>query len=318
MTEAPQPETPKAGRDWRSWLRGLRVTVSLLLVLALLLALRWISDPSVSPLRLARIEGDLRHLKRADLEQAVATSIRAGFFTVDVQEVKRAAEALPWVQRVSVRRVWPDTLHLWVQEQVPLARWGEDALVNPQGQVFRPDKASIPQPLPLLHGPEGSAPELIAQYRRAQGLLKGQQMAVAQLHLSQRRGWRLQTDSGIEIHLGQDGFEQRLSHWLALYPRLRDSRPQRMQRVDMRYHNGMAVVWVDPPAEAKLGSKRDAEVAKERKERGVEKKSGAETVRASRSANPTLSLSMRVKRANLAYSALLCDLCVLNYRDRVA
>ncbi|MEO5342156.1 MAG: cell division protein FtsQ/DivIB [Gammaproteobacteria bacterium SHHR-1] len=307
MTEPSQPEAAAMGRDWQPWLRGLRVMVSLFLVLALLLGVRWLSDPSVSPLRLARIEGDLRHLKRADLEQAVAASIRAGFFTVDVQEVKRAAEALPWVERVSVRRVWPDTLHLWVQEQQPLARWGEHALVNPRGQVFRPEPASIPQRLPLLHGPEGSAAELIQRYRQAQALLEGQQMAVGQLHLSQRHSWRLQTDTGIEVHLGREGFGQRLGRWLQVYARLRDSRPQQMQRVDMRYHNGMAVVWVDPPAETRLESNRDAEVAKGRKERRIEKNSGAETVRASRSANPRLSLSMRVKRANFAYFAIFAS-----------
>ncbi len=35
-----------------------------------------------------------------------------------------------------MRRVWPDRLDVTLEEHVPLARWGKDALVNTHGERF--------------------------------------------------------------------------------------------------------------------------------------------------------------------------------------
>ena len=97
-----------------------------------------LQDPRVMPLSVVRIDGDFRHMHRGDLEQAIGSAIRGNFFTVDVAGIRAAAHRPPWVDEVSVRRVWPATLQMQVVEQVPLARWGESGLINGRGEVFRP------------------------------------------------------------------------------------------------------------------------------------------------------------------------------------
>ena len=62
------------------------------------------------PFKVVRIDGQLRYLDRLQIERAVDGEIRGNFFTVDVERVHRAARDLPWIDRVSVRRVWPQTL----------------------------------------------------------------------------------------------------------------------------------------------------------------------------------------------------------------
>jgi cell division protein FtsQ len=256
VTEAELPVEGGAGGKGRlvRALRLLPVLLLLIMVALLLLGAAWFIDPSVTPLRVARIEGDLHHLKRAQLEQAVSGMIRDGFFSVDVQAVKQAAEALPWVARASVRRVWPDTLHLWVVEQSPLARWGDEGVLNQQGEVFRPAPDSIPAGLPWLHGPEDSGAEVAARYRLARELLARVGMDVVRLELSGRRAWRLQTRAGMTVELGQQGFRQRIETLLKVYPQLRDSRTEQMQRIDMRHRNGMAILWVAGSAAKKAAS----------------------------------------------------------------
>ncbi|HXK57283.1 MAG TPA: FtsQ-type POTRA domain-containing protein, partial [Gammaproteobacteria bacterium] len=88
-------------------------------------------DPRILPFKVVRIDGQLRYLNRVQIEKSVGGEIRGNFFTVDVERVHRAAKALPWVDRVSVRRVWPQTLVVRITEQVPMARWGKHQLVNP-------------------------------------------------------------------------------------------------------------------------------------------------------------------------------------------
>lgn len=215
----------------------------------------WLADPAVTPLKVARIEGELRYLKKPDLERAVAGVTQGGFFTVNVRAVKRAAESLPWVAKASVRRVWPDTLLIRVVEQTPFARWGRQSLVNPDGEVFGLEGANLSQELPQLAGPEGSGRELIEHYRHANKTLEPLGMKVAALELSARGAWSLRTDGGVRMHLGVGAFDKRLERFVKAYPRLTQEAGRRMESVDLRYSNGMAVKWV-VEAEGKVSTIR--------------------------------------------------------------
>lgn len=241
-------EEGSPGGTARGWLLLLGRFVSLFVVLGLMaglsLGLKVLFDPQVMPIRVARIEGDFRYLKRADLEKAVADVTQASFFGLDVAAIKQATESLPWVARATVRRVWPDSLHILVVEQVPMARWGEASVINAQGGIFTPPADSIPNSLPRLAGPDGSGAQVLAQYQAMSKQLAGAGLAIEQLVMSGRGAWQLKTNSGLLIQLGRDDYRERLAYWLGLYPGLRDSRPQEsMQTVDMRYGNGMAVLW---------------------------------------------------------------------------
>lgn len=239
-----RPVSEQGPSWWQLLGRFLSILVILGLVGGLSLGLKYLLDPQLLPIRVAHIEGDFRYLKRADLEQAVAEVTQASFFGLDVAAIKHAAEALPWVARASVRRVWPDSLHILVVEQVPLARWGDASVINAQGGIFTPPADSIPRHLPQLAGPDGSGREVLHQYGLIQKLLVPVGMEVQRLVMSGRRAWHLETRNGILLQLGQDSWRERLDYWVGLYPGLKASRPQEsMKTVDMRYGNGMAVLW---------------------------------------------------------------------------
>ncbi|MBU0501492.1 MAG: cell division protein FtsQ/DivIB [Gammaproteobacteria bacterium] len=227
--------------------RGFALGDLLSLVVTLMLLAwvgKWLADPAVTPLKVARIEGDMRYLKKADLERVVADVTQGGFFTVNVLAVKRAAESLPWVAKASVRRVWPDTLLIRVTEQTPYARWGRQGLVNPGGVVFGSGGTELSQALPQLAGPEGSGRELIERYRYASKVLEPLGMKVAGLELNERGAWSLWTDGGVQVRLGVGGFNRRLERFVMAYPHLTKEAGRRMESVDLRYANGMAVKWV--------------------------------------------------------------------------
>ncbi len=225
-------------------------------LLAVVLALfgDWLADPAVTPLKVARIEGDLRYLKRSDLELAVEKATRGGFFTVDVQAVKDAAESLPWVAKASVRRVWPDAIHIWVVEQNPLARWGKASLINPEGDVFTPESKHIPEGLPWFNGPDKSGKEVVERYRMARNQLQSVGLTIEQLSLSDRRAWSLTTRDGMVLKLGVERFSSRIKRFTEVYQRLRQSNRHKMNEVDMRYDNGLAVKWADTTRRDNKGS----------------------------------------------------------------
>lgn len=218
-----------------------------LLVLCLVGLLGWgidrLLDPQTLPLRKVSIEGEFKHVSQAKLQEAVAAYARGGFFSVNLETVRAAAEELPWVAQAGVRRVWPDSLEIKVKEQVPLARWGEDALVSVEGKIFVPPRESFPKDLPTLQGPLGSEQLLAGRLRKMQVQLRPLELRVVQLTMGERRDWNVAFEDGMELVLGRAHSEQRLSRFRQIYARLLQLHREDIRRVDMRYTNGFAVTW---------------------------------------------------------------------------
>jgi cell division protein FtsQ len=200
-------------------------------------------DPRVLPFKVVRIDGQLRHLDRLQIEKVVGGEIRGNFFTLDVERVYRAAQDLPWIDQVSVRRVWPETLVMKISEQIPMARWGEHQLVNLQGDVFSPLQHEIPEGLPHLYGPSGSSRELVARYLELKPRLTLVGLELNQLILDARHSWKLVFADGMRLHLGSKEMEARLQRFISIFPRIQVAAEtdSRLLDVDLRYTNGFTV-----------------------------------------------------------------------------
>lgn len=211
--------------------------------LALLYAgVQWLLRSSLFPLHEVTVMGRLAHTAREDVARATQGRLRGNFFAVDLAELRVALEALPWVRGVRVRRAWPDRLEVTLEEHVPLAHWGEDALVNSFGERFdaRSDAA-----LPRLDGPEGTAPEVAGRFLRFGEILAPLGLKVTRVELTPRFAWRLVLDSGLHVELGRDVGEHpaelRLARFAAAYPQTLAKIQQRHAYVDLRYPNGFAL-----------------------------------------------------------------------------
>ncbi len=229
--------------DWRRlgrWLAG--VTLVGILAGGVAWGVDRLTDPRVLPLKVVRIDGRLLHLDRRDIEVAVGREIRGNFFTLDVNRVRRAAETLPWVDWVTVRRIWPDTLQMTVHEQVPLAHWGGKRLVNPRGEIFAPE-GKLPKGLTRLSGPDDAAAEVVARYLALKPRFEALELKLAALGMDARRAWRIAFRDGLELKLGTEETDRRLARFLRFYPALRRDPARRPVTIDLRYVNGFAVRW---------------------------------------------------------------------------
>lgn len=230
---------------WNVRGRHLMAAVSLALLLAMLGGgLHALRDPARFPIRSVYLEKTgFRHLDVRDVQSRLQTFIGQGFFTVNVDEVRARLQGLPWVDRVSVRRVWPDVLQVMVVEQWPLARWGRNALLNRRGEVFTPASASLPEGLPELEGPPGQQHQVAGMYQGISRLMRPLRLGVARLRLDDRRAWSLWLENGVAMELGRHQPFARVERFARIYPRLLASRGDAFERVDLRYTNGFAVHW---------------------------------------------------------------------------
>jgi cell division protein FtsQ len=200
-------------------------------------------DPMVMPVRVVSVDGEIKHLNKQGLEQTVAQAVSGNFFTVDLVRIRHKIEWLPWVKSASVRRIWPDTLAVRVIEQIPLAYWGEDALVNPQGEVFKPQHLPRLTGLANLSGEAEQAERIAQGYLKVRTLLETAGLELKRLWVDARQSWRIETGEGLLLYLGRRDVMPRLSRFVQLYPYLKDQAESMPERVDLRYTNGFSVYW---------------------------------------------------------------------------
>lgn len=226
----------------RAWLPLL-----LLGLLAAAGAAAWAAlDGRYTPVRRIEVTGELRYLPRAEVERRLAPLVGRSLLAVDLRQVRGRLAGSPWVAHVAVRRQWPDTLRVEVRERRAMARWAAGGLVDAAGRVFRPEPGPVPGGLPELAGPPGTATEVLGAWRRFGEVLAPAGVTLARVAVDRRRAWRLVTDAGVELVLGRREPQRALARYAAAAPVLAGM-PRAPARVDLRYPNGLAVRWKEPP-----------------------------------------------------------------------
>ena len=216
---------------------GLGILAGLLLLGACFGALYWLLMPQRFPVSGVEIKGPLKNTTRKQIEAALPRAA-GNFFAVDLAEVRAGVERLPWVRHVAVRRVWPDRIEVTVEEHVALARWGDEALVNLQGEKFF---AQTRETLPWFVAPAGSAAEVARRYRRFSEIVAPLGTRVDRVVLSPRHAWQLRLANGVHLMLGRDAdaAEARLRKFVDAYPA--SAAGKKHEYVDLRYPNGFAL-----------------------------------------------------------------------------
>ncbi|OFZ66984.1 MAG: cell division protein FtsQ [Betaproteobacteria bacterium RBG_16_56_24] len=195
--------------------------------------------PGLYPLQSVQLSAAPQRVSPEDVLQVVRNETYGNFFTVDIDHVRQSLEKLPWVRNVTVRREFPHSLVLDMEEHQALARWNGTALVNRQGEVF---SAESEQKLPDFRGPDGTSPEITQQYMQFSKQIALLDLQAAQFALSARHAWQLRLNNGMVLELGREDMQQRLAKFVAVQ-RTEDGR-QRTEGavyVDLRYRNGFAV-----------------------------------------------------------------------------
>lgn len=189
-------------------------------------------------IRELHVVGAVEHIQRAQVQHIAQRDIEGTFFTLNIERVRTSFEKLPWVRRADVRRQWPDRIEVMIEAHQALARWGNDALVNMQGEVF---KATSPATLPILSGPDGSSLAVVAQYDafKREFAAIGREPAV--VRLSPRGAWQVRLDNGMTLEVGREQVPARVARFLAAYPNAIAPLGRNAEYVDLRYPNGFAV-----------------------------------------------------------------------------
>jgi cell division protein FtsQ len=217
-------------------------TAVLLIAAALLPLVPRLGGPRAA--LMLEIGGDLEGVPAEVVRGIVAPRLDKDFYELDLNAVKAAVEALPWVAAARVERAWPATVRVHVREHRAVARWGERALLSDQDVVFTPP--DIPADLadaPRLAGPEGQQGAVREAFAALRAQLGDTPFAPVALEQNARGEWTARTADGIDLRLGRGAPLDAAPRLSGPVRTALEGRLQEVTYVDLHYINGFAVGW---------------------------------------------------------------------------
>jgi cell division protein FtsQ len=153
-----------------------------------------------------------RFTSDSDIFDAIDLASAPTMLSFDSRTTRKRVEALPWVDKASIERVFPDRLEVHVTERTPFAVWrlgGRHYLVDKTGRMLATVPANAATTLPRLagDGAAAAAAELLAPLAAYPDLMR--RVDVAE-RVGGRR-WTLRLTGGGAIELPADGLGEALS-----------------------------------------------------------------------------------------------------------
>lgn len=221
----------------------LSVLAGVLVWLAPLISARAI-DLWDRPVKEVAIEGEFALIEREKIAELLADNIHTGFWKIDIQALQLVLESDPWIASVAIRRRWPDKLVIEVQEQTPIARWGERGFVNNRAElILVSNVAGKLDHLPMLEAEDRALGKLMQNYQTIAELMGSRNLRLAHIRLDARGSWRVTLWDGVKVFFGRHRLQERMRLFAKVYDlRLADHWSD-VASVDVRYNNGAAVGW---------------------------------------------------------------------------
>ncbi len=233
---------------WRGlMLHALRLALLIAMLALLMLGWRALHDPWTFPIRVVKVGGELDHLTQAAVQEAIGERLAGqSFFTVDLDGLLEGLDRLAWVRQARVRREWPDTLHLWIEEHTPLALWRGEEVLTADGTLIHPQALEGLAGLPALSGADGRERALWEAYAALGPELAARGLVPRALREDQRGSLTLLLEGGTAIRMGRMDAKARMRRFLDVFDETLAGRIETVEEVDLRYAHGFSVRWKTP------------------------------------------------------------------------
>lgn len=216
--------------------------LKLLIIVALFSSLVY-AVKQIVPIKHVRIEGSFQHISKDEIQTTLMPLVKVGFFDANVQAIHDTLMQMIWVEGVSVKRVWSDSIAIKIKEKQPVVRWGDDALLSTHGEVIKPEDITHFENLPVLRGVQGQEIKSLEIMKGVNTALSDQAMSMAEFSINNRWAWKIKLTTGLEILLGRTEQLKKLQRFIKTIDVLGREPINAMAVVDLRYPNGYAVSW---------------------------------------------------------------------------
>lgn len=198
------------------------------------------------------ITGPFRHAQGSEIAALAKIAAGKNLFFINLYEVGKKISRHPWVDHVSVRREFPHTLSIHVDEFEPVAilEAGADYYINQAGILFKQLESDDSRAFPKISGFESSKLKKFPFYYRPQVLealeflhrlktLPGNEgLVVTALNHDEAEGYMAtlchETECGT-VFFGKDDYAEKMMTWIR-FARMLEEKKSWFKAVDLHVH----------------------------------------------------------------------------------
>lgn len=205
----------------------------------------WLTDEQSLPLTFLILTGDRQHVSSDDVRTVLKEQKnRLNFFTLEIAQIQKQLEEMPWVYSASIRKQWPNTIKIHIVEQSIIAIWNNNALLNQAGEIIHASPESIIDQYIKLYGEDEFAKQVLQTYLEVEQLLKVNKFKIKLLSSDQRNSSNIILDNGIALRLGKEQKLDRIQRFLSVFPLIENKYDiNTIDYFDLRYDTGIAIGW---------------------------------------------------------------------------
>ncbi|MAL67583.1 MAG: hypothetical protein CMK27_00685 [Porticoccaceae bacterium] len=189
------------------------------------------------------INGEFNYLSERDVIDLIDENVQTGFLTLNLPDLNRKIVEQDWIRSSSIRRSWPATLIVNIEEEIPVARWGEQQILNNVGDYIDVINKDSVSHLPVIFSQAGDTKEIIKIYQLISELLGPVGLRIDEVESDNAGSWTLTVVSDIKIILGRDQLVEKLQRLQSVWMAELSSQEKNINVIDLRYPNGLAVKW---------------------------------------------------------------------------
>lgn len=206
------------------------------------------------PIKHIYVNADLQYVQQSSLDNLRHTILSKGFFSLNIHQIQVQLENDVWIDRVDIKRRWPNVIDVRITEQVPMARWQNGNILTRRGDVLISTTHIVDDTLPLLQGPSDERLSLATMYHNFDTLLQKQGLRIRRLSTSNSGGIEIDlhrvlsvddAESTVAVVLDGHQATTSLQMFIRAYQSVLSSVFNCITRVDMRYSNGFSVAWIE-------------------------------------------------------------------------
>lgn len=205
----------------------------------------WITDEKTLPITYFSLTGTQQYVSTASVKKILLSQgDKLNFFTINIAEIQKKIDALPWVYSASIRKHWPDKLDIHIVEQSIAAVWNNKALLNRFGDLIDVSPSGFEKKFVVLKGDDRDTYQTLDTYNKLLQLMKVSKFKIVMLSNDERNSTNIILQNGILLRLGKEQKLDRVQRFLIVFPLIEKKYDiQRIAYIDLRYDTGFSIGW---------------------------------------------------------------------------
>lgn len=228
----------RTGEKALMFLKRLSLSLSVIIfVVIVILGIKFSGD--LFPLKNIVITGN-KNVGEDEIKSAISSAVDKGILRLSSKEINRRLETLPWIKKIYLRKQFPDTLMIRLEEAVPKALLNLNNglfLIDGEGRILEEIRSQKTPFLPVITGinPKSNSADIIEALKLIEALSqKGILSNMESIEITSGPYGLSMNMDGETFRIGYKRYHEKLQRWKELEGELR-RKGMAIEYIDLRF-----------------------------------------------------------------------------------